>query len=190
MLMIADSVEAATKALPDPNPTRVAALVKRIIAGKLEDGQLDECDLTLRELALVEQAFVKTLLGIHHSRPVYAPPVQQPLALGHSRTETHMAQLGDDLRRVAILSDGGVGVRSPSTKPHTAVTTPAYMSQGQMAENTVNIQNNSLAKTGQHDRPTLSDAVNTPDGDAEPEAPTALVAQKSPPPRRTPQSRT
>ena len=185
MLMIADSVEAATKALPDPNPVRVAALVKRIIAGKLEDGQLDECDLTLRELALVEQAFVKTLLGIHHSRPVYAPPVQQPLALTHShaaggRAETHMPQMGDDLRRVAILSDGGVGVRSPANKQNVTLANPP-------PDRSVTTITDALAKTGQHDRPTLSGAAEG-DND-EPEAPTALVAQKSPAPRRNPPPR-
>ncbi len=162
MLMIADSVEAATKALPDPNPVRVQALVKRIIAGKLEDGQLDECDLTLRELALVEQAFVKTLLGMHHSRPAYLPPIQQPLALGHTRTDTHLSPASDDLRRVAIMSDGGVGVRAVTKRNPTV--------------------DNPLAMTGQHDRPTLN-GVGEPDL-AEPEAPTALVAQKSPAPRQ------
>ena len=163
MLMIADSVEAATKALPDPNPVRVQALVKRIIAGKLEDGQLDECDLTLRELALVEQAFVKTLLGMHHTRPTYLPPVQQPLALGHSRTDTHhVPQASDDLRRVAALSDGGVGVRV-ATKRNPTVEA-------------------ALAMTGQHDRPTLNGVSDSET--AEPEAPTALIAQKSPAPRQ------
>lgn len=79
LLMLADSVEAASKTLPDPNPLRVQALVKKIIAGKLEDGQFDECDLTLRELALVEQAFVKAVVGMHHTRPVYLPPVHLAL---------------------------------------------------------------------------------------------------------------
>ncbi len=163
MLMIADSVEAATKALPDPNPVRVQALVKRIIAGKLEDGQLDECDLTLRELALVEQAFVKTLLGMHHTRPTYLPAVQQPLALSHSRTDQHHAPgSGEDVRRVATLSDGGVGVRVATRRNPTV--------------------DAALAMTGQHDRPTLNSAGDVET--AEPEAPTALVAQKSPAPRQ------
>ncbi len=172
MLMIADSVEAATKALPDPNPVRVQALVKRIIAGKLEDGQLDECDLTLRELALVEQAFVKTLLGMHHTRPTYLPPVQQALALSHSRTESHLPMATDhDLRRVAAMSDGGVGVR-PITRRNPTIDNP-------------------LSMTSQHDRPTLNSlgqvaTLETAAGMdlGEPEAPTALVAQKSPAPRQ------
>lgn len=73
-LMIADTVEAAAKALPDPNPHRIQGLVQRLIAKKLEDGQLDECDMTLRELALVEGALTHVLVGMHHTRPVYLPP--------------------------------------------------------------------------------------------------------------------
>jgi putative nucleotidyltransferase with HDIG domain len=76
LLMLADAVEAAAKALPEPNAVRIQALVKRIIAAKTEDGQFDECDLTLRELALVEAAFVKSLVGMHHARPVYLPAAQ------------------------------------------------------------------------------------------------------------------
>ena len=83
LLMLADSVEAAAKAMPDPNPLRVQALVKKIIAGKLEDGQFDECDLTLRELALVEKAFVRAVVGIHHTRPVYLPPLQTGIHAAH-----------------------------------------------------------------------------------------------------------
>jgi putative nucleotidyltransferase with HDIG domain len=76
LLMLADAVEAACKAMPEPNPMRVQGMVKKIIAGKMEDGQFEECDLTLRELALVEQAFVRVVIGMHHSRPVYLPPMQ------------------------------------------------------------------------------------------------------------------
>lgn len=73
IVMIADSVEAASKALPEPTPAKIEALVQRIIASQLEDGQFDECDLTLRELAVVEQTVVKVLVGMNHVRPVYLP---------------------------------------------------------------------------------------------------------------------
>jgi cyclic-di-AMP phosphodiesterase PgpH len=74
VLMIADTVEAAAKALPDPNPARIEALVQRLIAKKREDGQLDDCDMTLRELANVERALTHVLVGMHHTRPAYLPP--------------------------------------------------------------------------------------------------------------------
>ena len=89
----------------------------------------------------------------------------------------------------AILSDGGVGVRSPTTRPNPVMGQAVV--RGAVYEDTVSVHSKPnadaegmLSKTGQHDRPTLNSAINTPDGDAEPEAPTALVAQKSPAPRR------
>lgn len=77
LMMIADMLEAATKALPDPTPERIRGLVQRLIAKKVEDNQLNECDMTLRELAAVEEAFTHTLVGMHHRRPVYLPPPKQ-----------------------------------------------------------------------------------------------------------------
>ena len=74
LMMIADTLEAAAKALPDPTEERIRALVQRLIAKKVNDNQLDECDMTLRELAAVERAFTRTLVGMHHTRPVYLPP--------------------------------------------------------------------------------------------------------------------
>ena len=77
LMMIADMVEAAAKAMPDPNPARIQVLVQRLIAKKMEDGQLNECDMTLRELAEVEMAFTRVLAGMHHTRPVYLPPPER-----------------------------------------------------------------------------------------------------------------
>ena len=77
LMMIADMVEAAAKAMPDPNPTRIQALVQRLIARKMEDGQFNECDMTLRELAAVDKAFTRVLAGMHHTRPVYLPPPER-----------------------------------------------------------------------------------------------------------------
>ncbi len=114
ILMLADAVEAAAKALPEPNPMRIAALVKKIVAGKLEDGQFEECDLTLRELALAEAAFARTLVGIHHVRPVYAPPVA-PSGRQEAVTTGDKERDRDELKRVAYLADGGVGTRNRPT---------------------------------------------------------------------------
>ncbi|HAN32368.1 MAG TPA: hypothetical protein DCQ06_12305, partial [Myxococcales bacterium] len=55
LMMIADTLEAAGKALPDPTEDRIRILVQRVIANKVNDNQLDECDMTLRELAAVER---------------------------------------------------------------------------------------------------------------------------------------
>ena len=72
--MLADSVEAACRALPQRTPAKLMGAVRRIINNKFIDGQLDECDLTLRDLERIADAFVRVLSGIYHSRVPYPMP--------------------------------------------------------------------------------------------------------------------
>ncbi|MBF0159293.1 MAG: HDIG domain-containing protein [Magnetococcales bacterium] len=72
VLMLADSVEAAARTLKNPSPAQIQALVHRLIHAKIADHQLDECRLTLRELAVIEDAFCRVLtLGFYHQRIAY-----------------------------------------------------------------------------------------------------------------------
>jgi probable rRNA maturation factor len=61
---IADSVEAAVRSLNQPTPETIESLVKKIVSDRLQDGQLNECDLTLKELETVSHSFCETLKGI------------------------------------------------------------------------------------------------------------------------------
>ncbi|TYR82818.1 HD family phosphohydrolase [Priestia megaterium] len=71
VICIADSVEAAVRSMPNPTPAKIEGLVRSIIKDRLQDEQLIECDLTLKELELVRQALCETLNGIFHSRIEY-----------------------------------------------------------------------------------------------------------------------
>lgn len=71
LVMLADSVEAAVRSLSRPTPGRIEALVRKIIKDRLNEGQLDECNLTLRDLDKVAEAFVRVLTGIFHNRISY-----------------------------------------------------------------------------------------------------------------------
>jgi cyclic-di-AMP phosphodiesterase PgpH len=73
LVMIADAVEAASRAMPEPTTAKFQALVQKMINVIFSDGQLEECDLTLKDLNLIAQSFVRTLEGIYHARPVYSP---------------------------------------------------------------------------------------------------------------------
>ncbi|HEY1909043.1 MAG TPA: HDIG domain-containing protein [Myxococcaceae bacterium] len=73
LVMLADAVEAASRAMPDPTRERLQGLVQRIITAVFTEGQLDECDLTLRDLNAISLSFIHTLEGIYHSRPAYPP---------------------------------------------------------------------------------------------------------------------
>lgn len=77
IVMLADSVEAASRTLEDPKPARIKALVHKIISGKFESGELEDCDITLRELNLIEGSFVRVLTGIFHRRIAYPEQAQE-----------------------------------------------------------------------------------------------------------------
>nr|HPN66912.1 HDIG domain-containing protein [Candidatus Omnitrophota bacterium] len=68
---LADSVEAASRTLQNPTPSNLEELVRRIINNKFIDGQLDECDLTLKDLNTIAATFTKVLTGVYHTRVQY-----------------------------------------------------------------------------------------------------------------------
>jgi putative nucleotidyltransferase with HDIG domain len=78
LVMIADAVEAASRAMPEPSGPKLQALVQKLINLIFSEGQLDECDLTLKDLNLIAQSFVRTLEGIYHARPTYPPGAVVP----------------------------------------------------------------------------------------------------------------
>ncbi|MEK6325393.1 MAG: HDIG domain-containing metalloprotein [Acidobacteriota bacterium] len=71
IIMIADSVEAAARTVEEPTPTKLRNMVDMISGRLRDDGQFDECDITLRDLRIVAESFVKVLMGIHHHRIAY-----------------------------------------------------------------------------------------------------------------------
>jgi putative nucleotidyltransferase with HDIG domain len=71
ILMLADAVEAATRALAKPTPSRIREVTKQIIDKRMLSGEMDESGLSLSDLARIREAFIPLLTGIHHSRIVY-----------------------------------------------------------------------------------------------------------------------
>lgn len=71
IIMLADSVEAAVRSIKEPNKGKIEEMVRNVIKGKLEDGQLEECDLTLKDLNTIANIFCTVLLGIFHDRIEY-----------------------------------------------------------------------------------------------------------------------
>ena len=90
--MLADAIEAAVRSLSKPVPNRIEKLVKKIIRERLNDGQLDQCPLTLRELDLISNVFIKILTGIFHSRIEYP--------------ETNENLIREEIEREAIVLRG------------------------------------------------------------------------------------
>ena len=71
ILMLADSVEASVRSLSSHEESTIRAMVTRIVDERLDDGQFDECDLTLRDVERIREAFVAQLLGMYHQRIAY-----------------------------------------------------------------------------------------------------------------------
>jgi len=71
VIMLADGVEAATRSISEPTPAKVKAMVKKVFSLVQDDGQLDECDLSLKDLAQIGDSFEQVLLAIHHRRVAY-----------------------------------------------------------------------------------------------------------------------
>ena len=69
--LLADGIEAASRSMENPTPDRLKGLVQKMINKAFTDGQLDECDLTLRDLNKIARALTRILTGIFHHRPKY-----------------------------------------------------------------------------------------------------------------------
>jgi putative nucleotidyltransferase with HDIG domain len=78
ILMLADSTEAAARASRDHSREAIEQLVERIIHQRLEEGQFDDCNITLRDLTAIKRSFVTLLTGIYHPRIPYPSPKAQP----------------------------------------------------------------------------------------------------------------
>jgi len=83
IMMLADSCEAAARSLARPDPENIRSIVVKIVDAVITDGQLDECDLTLKELTTIREAMISALTAIYHARIDYPgfnpPPLTGPL---------------------------------------------------------------------------------------------------------------
>jgi putative nucleotidyltransferase with HDIG domain len=113
LVMLADAVEAAAKSVPDLDAIRLRGLVQKIINSIFKDGQLSECDLTLKDLDKIARAFIRVLDGIYHQRPEYFEPAvkqadsqkrQQDEKSGNNETdrEEDTEDNDSDLKRLGL----------------------------------------------------------------------------------------
>ena len=91
IMMLADSCEAAARSLARPDPENIRSIVIKIVDAIVSDGQLDECDLTLRELTTIREVMISSLTAIYHARidyPGFNPPLAGPLPLPASNLDS------------------------------------------------------------------------------------------------------
>ena len=77
IVMLADSTEAMVRANADRSPERIDAVVEEVMAERLAEGELEECDLTLRDLRIIAESFKQTLRGVYHPRIAYPEPTAE-----------------------------------------------------------------------------------------------------------------
>ena len=94
IVMLADSIEAASRSLDKPTPKRLESLIDGIVAARVADGQLDESSLTFLDLARIKDAFHGLLCGIYHFRVRY--PDQEDEAPPTPEAEATVTEPGDD----------------------------------------------------------------------------------------------
>ncbi len=117
ILMLADSVEARAKVESHPNPNRFRVMVHEEIQKRLLDGQLDESDLTLNDLRVIEDSFVRTLTTMYHGRIKYPGPGggasrEAPAQRSRGATEKEREggrEGGEDAAGRRPADDGGSG---------------------------------------------------------------------------------
>jgi hypothetical protein len=116
LVMLADCVEAASKTLTDPTPSRIQGMVQKIINNIFIDGQLEECELTLKNLHDIANSFNRILSGIYHHRIDYPEPAfkvsgrkkviedsdREQTKTPPDRGEENKKTGGEDLKRLGI----------------------------------------------------------------------------------------
>ena len=76
IMMLADAVEAAVRTIEEPTPQRLADAIDELVKRRLDEGELDECPLTLNDLTKIKAAFLGVLVGIYHTRVKYPEAVK------------------------------------------------------------------------------------------------------------------
>ena len=84
--MLSDAVESATRTMAEPNPARIETLVRSLSQKRLTDSQFDQCELSFRQLGIIEDSIIKSVCAIYHSRIAY--PSTQPAEEEESQQQT------------------------------------------------------------------------------------------------------
>jgi membrane-associated HD superfamily phosphohydrolase len=118
LVLLADAVEAASRTLSDPTAARIQGLVQKIINKIFSDGQLDECELTLKDLHQIAKSFIQIIMGISHQRIEYpesaskgsegkvradGDPGHRPTKRDRNGTREDKDEGEEDLKRLGIF---------------------------------------------------------------------------------------
>jgi cyclic-di-AMP phosphodiesterase PgpH len=126
IISLADACESASRTLDKPNASRIETMVNEIVQARMLDGQLDECDLTIAELAKVKASFCKTLLSMMHGRIKYQKALEaapttmiardEPIATAHAKLQVAEAPPTTDAMKIVEASFAGPAAQAQAKK--------------------------------------------------------------------------
>lgn len=97
ILMLADSIEASSRTLSDPSPAKIQGLVQKMINKVFASGELNECNLTLKDLHKIAKSFTRVLTGIYHRRVEYNEPAEKTRELRIVKNERQEFDVTDSI---------------------------------------------------------------------------------------------
>ena len=104
ILMLADSVEASSRAMTDPNYQKLENLISRIVDDRLAENQLDECPLTFRDLGIIKETFLNILVGVYHGRVKY--PGQDEKDIPKRKNQSQAQKKNGSAKQETIAQNG------------------------------------------------------------------------------------
>ncbi|MDT7602400.1 MAG: cyclic-di-AMP phosphodiesterase PgpH, partial [Acidobacteriota bacterium] len=122
IMMLADSCEAAARSLARPDPENISTIVGKIFEAIVTDGQLDECNLTLRELTAIRESITHSLVALYHARidyPGFNPP---PTGITSALTPLPLSDLDTEERGVTYATAAEVPISKGGEVEDEAVT--------------------------------------------------------------------
>ena len=132
IVMLADTIEAAVRSMKDPTPKGIDQFIERLIRGKLEDGQLSDCPLSLRDIDQICSAFSGILKGVYHERIEY-PKVQQFAIKNESKPAEEKNDTGAEPKPAETAEPADLAPEKTPDESSTD-TVPAKMPEAKPAE--------------------------------------------------------
>lgn len=93
IMMLADAAEAAVRTIDDPTPQRIEQAIDELVKKRFEEGELDECPLTLKDLTKIKAAFLSVFIGVYHTRVKYPGPEKKRIR--KSRAADHSGEIAE-----------------------------------------------------------------------------------------------
>jgi len=100
IMMLADTIEAAVRTIEDPNPQRLEQTIDELVKKRFEEGELEECPLTLKDLMRIKSAFLGVLVGIYHTRVKYPEVPKRKARRTPPASDTSRERLSSIIREI------------------------------------------------------------------------------------------